>query len=49
MTMHELCSIIIQYIENNKVKHNIDYEETIRAIIENVETIKEQYEEEGLI
>lgn len=49
MTMHELCSIIIQYIENNKVKYNIDYEETIRAIIENVETIKEQYEEEGLI
>lgn len=49
MTMHELCSLIINYIETNKVKHNIDYEETIRAIKENVETIEEQYKEEGLI
>lgn len=49
MTMHELCSLIINYIETNKTKYNISYEETIKAIKENIEAIEEEYKEEGLI
>lgn len=45
MTMHDLCNVLKKYIEDNKIKYNISYEETIRAIKENINNIEEQYKE----
>lgn len=41
--MKELNDIIIKYIEDNKVKHNIDYEDTINAIKQLIDEIEEEY------
>ncbi len=49
MTMHELCVVLVNYIENNKVKYNISYEESFRAIKENLENIIEEYKNAGVI
>ncbi len=40
-----LYDLMIKHIEDNKVKHNIDYEESIEYLKELVETIEKEYEE----
>ena len=39
-----MYDIIVDYIENNKVKYNIDYKETIEYLKELIEEIEKEYE-----
>lgn len=49
MTMVELNNILVKYIENNKCKHDIDYEDSIDTLKELIKEIENGYKEEGLI
>lgn len=42
--MKELNNYIVEYIETNKVKYNIDYIETIKCIEDLIKEIKTEYE-----
>ena len=42
---NSLYDLMIKHIEDNKVKHNIDYEESIEYLKELVETIENEYKE----
>ena len=44
---NNLYKILIDYIENNKEKNNIDYFETIEHLKELINEIKKEYEEIG--
>lgn len=45
--MNNIYDTLIRYIEENKTKYNIGYEDTICYLEEIVETIKKEYEELG--
>lgn len=47
--MVSLYDMMIQHIEDNKSKYNIDYEESIKYLQELVDTIKKEYEKIELI
>lgn len=49
MTLQELRNWIIYYIENNKSKKNIDYEDSFNTLKELSKEIENIYKEEGLI
>lgn len=38
-----MYDIIVDYIENDKVKHNIDYKDTIKYLKELIKQIEEEY------
>ena len=46
---NSLYDLMIKHIEDNKVKHNIDYEESIDYLKELVETIEKEYKDLDLI
>lgn len=46
-TIKELSDILIDYIENNKVKNGIDYENSIETLQELLNEIKTEYKELG--
>lgn len=39
-----MYDIIVDYIENDKVKYNIDYKETINYLKELIKAIEKEYE-----
>ncbi len=43
--MKELKDYIIEYVETNKEKYNIKYDESIQAVDELLAEIKKEYEE----
>lgn len=47
ITINEINNILIDYIEENKTKNNIDYDETIETLQELLNEIKKEYEELG--
>lgn len=49
MSMVELNNILVKYIENNKCKHGIDYQDSIDALFLLMQEIENRYKEEGLI
>lgn len=46
-TIKELSDILIDYIENNKVKNEIDYENSIETLQELLNEIKTEYKNLG--
>lgn len=46
---NSLYDLMIQHIEDNKVKHNIDYEDSIEYLKELIDTIENEYKEMELI
>lgn len=46
-TINEINNILIDYIEKNKTKKNIDYDETLETLQELLNEIKKEYEELG--
>ena len=42
--LNEIYNIIINYIENNKKFNNIKYKDSIIAIIQLIDEIKQEYE-----
>ena len=46
---NSLYDLMIQHIEDNKVKHDIDYKDSIEYLKELVDTIENEYKEMGLI
>lgn len=49
MSMAELNNILVNYIENNKCKHDIDYKYSIDALFLLIQEIENGYKEEELI
>jgi hypothetical protein len=45
MNINELSSILVNYIEENKIKHNIDYYDTINTLQEMLGNIKKDYKD----
>lgn len=46
-TINEINNILIDYIEENKTKNNIDYDETLETLQELLNEIKKEYKELG--
>ena len=46
-TINKINNILIDYIEENKTKNNIDYDETLETLQELLNEIKKEYEELG--
>lgn len=46
--INDLSNIIVDYIENNKMEFNIDYENSIQTIQELLDEIKREYDELGV-
>jgi hypothetical protein len=45
VTFNDLNSILVKYIEDNKVKNDIDYMESIESLEELLKEIKKDYKE----
>lgn len=44
-----LYDLMIKHIEDNKIKNNIDYEESIEYLKELIKTIEKEYKDINLI
>lgn len=44
MNINELNNILVEYIEQNKVKYNIDYLQTIESLKELINELKKEYQ-----
>ncbi len=45
MTFNDLNNILVKYIEDNKVKNDIDYMDSIESLEEFLKEIKKDYKE----
>ena len=45
MTFNDLNNILVKYIEDNKVKNDIDYMDSIESLEELLKEIKKDYKE----
>lgn len=43
MNINDLNDVLVKYIEDNKIKHDIDYTETINCIKELIMEIEQEY------
>jgi len=44
MNINELNNILVNYIEQNKIKYNIEYQKTIETLEELIKEIKKEYQ-----
>ena len=49
MNINNLSDVLVKYIEDNKIKYNINYKETIECLKDLILIIEDEYKENGLI